>query len=168
MYTPSLPQTEILDVHLYCWCTRQIKAIEWSSPAPQETPWTTLIFHLLGPTKHENIIPKLYSQGNHKELIPIRIFLKHCVGCTQLSSESPFARNRRYCSIEHMSILPITLKLGLCNRRSNCTGAKANGYWTPAFRPRLLSKTSTKSAFDPPQQIKVATPEIALSNRDIR
>ena len=54
--------------------------------------------------------------------LPIRTILKYCVDCTQRSSRSPFNRNRRARTIEHMSILPITLKLGLCNKRSNCTG----------------------------------------------
>ena len=67
-----------------------------------------------------------------------------------------------------MSILPITLKLGLCNSRSNCNGVKVKGFWSPAFRPGLLSKTFTKSALDPPQQKIVASPEIALNSRDIK
>ena len=67
-----------------------------------------------------------------------------------------------------MSILPITLKLGLCNIRSNCNGVKVNGDWTPEFPPRLLYKSFTKSALDPPQQMIVASPEFALNSRDIK
>ena len=94
-------------------------------------------------------------------------FLKYCVDCTQRSSKSPFRRNRRARSLEHMSIPPITLKLGLCNSGSKWNRVKVKGYWTPTFRPRFLSKASTKSALDPPQQIIVASPEIALNSRDI-
>ena len=58
----------------------------------------------------------------------IRTILKYCVDCTQRSSRSPFNRNKRARNMENMSILPITLKLGLCSKRSNCTGASAKGY----------------------------------------
>ena len=63
-----------------------------------------------------------------RALLPIRTTLKYCLDCTQHSSRSPFSRSRRARNMENIPILPITLKLGLCNKRSNCTGASANGY----------------------------------------
>ena len=113
-------------------------------------------------------IQHFYYQGNQGATLPVPTILKYCVDCTQRSSNSPFRRNNRARSIEHRSILPITLKLGLCNRRSNCTGVNEKGYWTPAFWPGLLSNTFTKSAFAPPQQMIVASPEMALNNREKR
>ena len=118
--------------------------------------------------KHTIISEHLYYQGNQMASLPLPTILKYCVDCTQRSSRSPFNRNKRARNIEHMSILPITLKLGLCSKRSNCTGASVNGYWTPAFRPGLLSRTFTKSAFEPPQQMMVASPETALNNWETR
>ena len=113
-------------------------------------------------------IQHLHYQGNHGATLPVPTILKYCVDCTQRSSSSPFRRNSRARSIEHMSILPITLKLGLCNRRSNCTGVNEKGYWTHAFRPGLLSSTFKESAFAPLQQMIVASPEMALNNRKTR
>ena len=118
--------------------------------------------------KRTIITQQLYYSGNYGTPLPIRTILKYCVDFTQRSSKSPFNRNRRARSIEHMSILPIALKLGLCNKRSNCTGVNEKGYWTPAFRPVLLSRTFTKSALEPPQQMIVASPEMALNNRETR
>ena len=118
--------------------------------------------------KRTIITRQLYYSGNYGAPLPIRTILKYCVDCTQRSSRSPFNRNKRARNMENMSILPITLKLGLCNKRSNCTGVNEKGYWTPAFRPGLLSSTFTKSAFAPPQQIIVASPEMALNSRETR
>ena len=147
---------------------QQSEAYERSSPAPQEMQWKTLLFHLPGPTKRKNILPKLYSQDDNKEIVPIRTLLKYCVDCTQRSSISPLSPNRGVRSNEHMSNLPITLKLGLCKSRSNCKGVKVNGYGTPVFRPGFLSNTFTKLTLDPPQQITVASSEMALNGRDIK
>ena len=78
--------------------------------------------------KRTIITQQLYYSDNYGAPLPIRTILKYCVDCTQRSSRSPFNCNRRARSIEHMSILPITLKLGLCNERSNCTGVNEKGY----------------------------------------
>ena len=118
--------------------------------------------------KARKITPELYYQGKKKKLLSLRFLLTNCVDCTQRSFNSPFSRNRRVRSIEHMSIFPITLKLGLWRSRSNCNGVEVSGYWTPAFQPKFLYKIFTKTGLDPLQQITVASPEIAVNNHDSR
>ena len=146
----------------------QFGANAQSSLEQQGKQCTTLIFHLPEPANIQLSVSTYTTKTTTKTTLPLPTILKYCVDCTQRSSRSPFNRNKRARNIEHMSILPITLKLGLCNKRSNCIGVNENGYWTPAFRPGLLSRTFTKSAFEPPQQMMVASPEIALNNRETR
>ena len=94
----------------------------------------------------------------------LQTFRKNCVDWAHLSSNSPTNRTKRVRSIANMSILPITLKLGLCISFSTCMGEKLNGYWTPAFCDGALSNALIKSKLLPPQQIIRGSVEMAPNN----
>ena len=94
-------------------------------------------------------------------------FRKYCVDCVHFSSNNPASRISRVRNIENISILPITLKLGLCINFSTCIGERLNGYWIPAFCDGALSNALVNSKLLPPQQTLRGSVDTALNNSEL-
>ena len=126
--------TDILASALYYQRKKQFVASVSTFLAQPEIRCVNPTSTLPKPKNHDNIVQNqpqssiLVTTFHHNYLT----LQKYSVDCAHFSSKRPNNLTSNVRTIEKMSIFPITLKLGLCNNFSICSGNKLNGYCNPA------------------------------------